>query len=82
MKKAYELSVLCDCEISGEYVCVVNDILLRFNDKPFEPFYVLNFASVNTLFLTWLLLAEFCLHFCSTTIPSLFYPLKYAKISI
>ena len=44
MKKAYELSVLCDCEISGEYVCVVNDILLRFNDKPFEPFYVLNFA--------------------------------------
>ena len=44
MKKAYELSVLCDCEISGEYVCVVDDILLHFNDKPFETFYVFNFA--------------------------------------
>ena len=44
MKKAYELSVLCDCEISGEYVCVVDNILLHFNDKPFETFYVFNFA--------------------------------------
>ena len=44
MKKAYELSVLCDCEISGEYVCVVDDILLHFNDKPFGTFYVFNFA--------------------------------------
>ena len=47
MKKAYELSVLCDCEISGEYVCVVDDILLHFNDKPSETFYVFNFAQMD-----------------------------------
>ena len=33
MKKAYELSVLCDCEISGEYVCVVDDIVLHATRK-------------------------------------------------